>query len=226
MTDSASLLTANTQAIVANAQSLGLSWNLRIATVDLSTTTQGVTATFDGDTVSISMVNMTGNDLAAGTRVYVIMIETQGNFIVGYAGRPVLRLRIRNPSFTLTGGIDQTISWSTLDEIVGNWYSSALPVTSFAMPESGWYSITCILSTDTGGAVNSRQMISIEPSNSAPGMGGYFYRNFWSVGESTGCVTVIVPFNKADPFTVHCRQNTAGSMNAAANLIITKVKGP
>lgn len=77
------------KALIANAQDLGISWNLRIATVMAMVPgpLQGrtVNAVFDGDSVPITMTNMTGVELPVGTRVYVIMITTLGNFIVGFA---------------------------------------------------------------------------------------------------------------------------------------------
>lgn len=80
---------ALTKALIANAQDLGISWNLRIATVAAQVSgpliDRTVNAVFDGDSVPITMTNMTGVKLIAGTRVYVIMIPTLGNFITGFA---------------------------------------------------------------------------------------------------------------------------------------------
>jgi hypothetical protein len=78
------LLSIQAQAVVERAKSLGLIWNLRMATVDDGTVAAAVTATFDGDTVSMSMVSMAGT-FVVGARVYVLIIPPAGNFIVGFA---------------------------------------------------------------------------------------------------------------------------------------------
>jgi len=74
------------QAIVANAQRLGLTWTLRIATVNIVTSESRVDAVYDGDVEAIGMENITGEALATGLRVYVLMVPPGGNFIVGFVG--------------------------------------------------------------------------------------------------------------------------------------------
>lgn len=82
MSDLSETVGATVQAMVAQAQALGISWNLRLATV-VTISGQGVTIVFDGDTMVIAAVNMCGIPLTVGDRVYVVMIPTTGNYIVG-----------------------------------------------------------------------------------------------------------------------------------------------
>ncbi len=71
------------QAIVAQAQSLGLTWVLRLATVVASSGTSGLTVVLDGDTITISAVNASGHPMVSGARVYALMTSV-GNYIIGH----------------------------------------------------------------------------------------------------------------------------------------------
>lgn len=73
---------ANVQAkaIKANAQALGLTWTLRMATV---VDNSPVLATYDGDTEPIAMTSMIGA-VTVNQRVYVIGVPPSGNFICGH----------------------------------------------------------------------------------------------------------------------------------------------
>lgn len=75
------LAAATVDAIVERAKHLGLTWGLRMATVDNGDTASAVLATYDGDNVSIGMVSMVG-PLSTGDRVYVIQVPPGGNFII------------------------------------------------------------------------------------------------------------------------------------------------
>lgn len=76
------LISVGAQSIVANANRLGLTWQLRLATVVDGADTSAVIALYDSDSVNISMVSMIGA-LLTGMRVYVLQIPPAGNFIVG-----------------------------------------------------------------------------------------------------------------------------------------------
>ena len=209
---------ATVQAVVENAQRLGLTWALRPATVASS----DPTATFDGDTAPIAMTSLIGT-VRPGQRVRALIVPPSGNFIVGVID-PLPRLRLRNASFVLVGGADQTISWDIQDEATGGpWYAGGLPATTIMVPEDGWYSIVAALTTDTQGVANSRQIVSIEPSIASGGLGGFFYRTFWGIGEVQGSTSTYIPLTTADTITIHGRQNSAATMVAAATVIIAKV---
>lgn len=72
---------AQTQALIENAQRLGLIWVRRPATIS-SADLGAVTAIFDGDTEPIAMTSMIG-PVGVDQRVYVDIVPPAGNFIVG-----------------------------------------------------------------------------------------------------------------------------------------------
>lgn len=74
---------AQVQALIKNAQSLGLIWGLRPATVSGYDGSVAL-AVMDGDTVPIAVTSMIGT-LSAGQRVYVITVPPGGNYAVGEA---------------------------------------------------------------------------------------------------------------------------------------------
>lgn len=84
------------KALITNAQDLGISWNLRPATVIGDAVgplvNKTVNATFDGDSVPITMVNITGQPLVTGQRVYVLMIAQTGNYIFGFVDVPTVSI--------------------------------------------------------------------------------------------------------------------------------------
>lgn len=74
---------SSSEAVVNQANRLGLQWQLRPATVDVASP---VMATYDGDSTSISMTSMVGN-VSQGQRVYAITVPPSGNFICGFTGQ-------------------------------------------------------------------------------------------------------------------------------------------
>jgi hypothetical protein len=73
---------ASIQAAADEGARLGLSWQLRPATV---TNTSPLPAVYDGDSASISMASMVG-DIPVGQRVYAIFVPPSGNFVCGFPG--------------------------------------------------------------------------------------------------------------------------------------------
>lgn len=71
---------AAARTVVSDSQRLGLTWQLKLGTVADSTLS---TARLDGDTVAIRVINMTGQQLTVGRRVYVIVLPPAGNYVVG-----------------------------------------------------------------------------------------------------------------------------------------------
>lgn len=83
MADEADAAAATAQAIVKNADRLGLVWNLRNATViQTATPPDAVPAIYDNDSAIIGMTSLVG-PLFAGMRVWVIEVPPSGNYIVG-----------------------------------------------------------------------------------------------------------------------------------------------
>jgi len=77
------LIGIGAQEIVANANRLGLVWQMRIATVVDGDTPPQVSALYDGDDAAINMTSMIGG-LAIGARVFVLEVPPSGNYITGY----------------------------------------------------------------------------------------------------------------------------------------------
>jgi len=77
--------TATADALVQNAGRLGLTWDLKPATVK---SVSPLTVAFDDDTVAVGATSMIGT-VAAGQRVYVIIVPPSGNFITGTVGTNV-----------------------------------------------------------------------------------------------------------------------------------------
>lgn len=76
------------QEIKDNAQTIGMGWTLRPATVnDYDPATSTAQATLDGDAQSIPMISLAG-PLLAGSRVMVMIVPPSGNYIVGITGYP------------------------------------------------------------------------------------------------------------------------------------------
>lgn len=72
------------QSIVERAKELGLTWTLRPATVtSIGSSLNPIEITYDGDTVSIGAVNLTGGALALADRVMGLILPPSGNFIIG-----------------------------------------------------------------------------------------------------------------------------------------------
>lgn len=77
---------ASSQAVISEANRLGLQWQLRAATITSFSPVLGI---YDGDTVSIAMTSMVGS-VRIGQRVYVIAVPPSGNFITGFTTGPYL----------------------------------------------------------------------------------------------------------------------------------------
>jgi hypothetical protein len=79
----ASLIGLGAQALIDNAKRLGLTWQLRLATVVDAVSGNQLLVRFDGDETSVTAVSMIGL-VPANSRVYVISVPPSGNFAVGW----------------------------------------------------------------------------------------------------------------------------------------------
>ena len=91
---------ASAQALVANAGRLGLTWDLRPATV---TESAPLAVICDGDDTGIGATSMIG-PVAIGDRIYVITVPPSGQFVVGWVNnRPgVIAWGRRTTNFTVS----------------------------------------------------------------------------------------------------------------------------
>lgn len=78
-TEAPELIGVGVQATVETAARLGLTWQLKLATVTDASPLQAI---YDGDTAAIGMVSMVGT-VVVDARVYVLVVPPSGNFIVG-----------------------------------------------------------------------------------------------------------------------------------------------
>lgn len=110
------------QAVVDTANRLGLTWQLRIASLTQSDPPKG---RYDGDTVSIGMTSMIGI-VPNLTRVYVIQVPPSGNFIVGWVTGPfTARQTLSSTQSSLTFTVPTTLRriaayWSARSNAAAN----------------------------------------------------------------------------------------------------------
>lgn len=82
--DAPALFNTGIDAVVQNANRLGLTWEMLLATVANGTDATAVLALCDGDDTNLTMVSMIGT-LYQGERVYVIKVPPSGLYIAGRA---------------------------------------------------------------------------------------------------------------------------------------------
>lgn len=85
LSEAPDLISVGAQSLIDNAKRLGLTWDVRLATVIDGSITYGILAQYDGDDANIVMISLIGT-LVNGTRVYVLEVPPSGNFIFGSAG--------------------------------------------------------------------------------------------------------------------------------------------
>lgn len=83
------------QAIVAESQRLGLTWTMRLATIN---TVNPLTGTYDGDDTPIPMIDLIG--ATSGGRAWVIGIPQGGNYVIAYANTGWVRYLDANTTLT------------------------------------------------------------------------------------------------------------------------------
>lgn len=106
MSEESKNFSAGAQALVNDAQRLGLTWELRPATVGSPDPLQ---VTVDADIVPVGAISMVGA-LITGTRVYVILIPPSGVFVVGF-NDPSFTDRLSGPvNYSAAGAVGSTTS--------------------------------------------------------------------------------------------------------------------
>lgn len=78
------LVSTGVEELIKHAQALGLTWNMRLATVLAPQNVNKVQATYDGDTIAIGMIAING-PYTTNDRVYVIQVPPAGNYVIGAA---------------------------------------------------------------------------------------------------------------------------------------------
>lgn len=103
-TEAPALIGVGAQSIVDRAASLGLTWNLRPATISVAGTI-GIQITYDGDSRPINCVNMTGNYLFVGDRVMGMFVPPSGNFVTSILDIDTWHPFVFQNAWTNTGGV-------------------------------------------------------------------------------------------------------------------------
>lgn len=76
------LIGVGAEAIVERAKSLGIQWTIRPATASTYSSGIDAVAIFDGDSVALNMVNLTGSEILVHSRLMVMIVPPAGNYII------------------------------------------------------------------------------------------------------------------------------------------------
>lgn len=221
MNDQAStgLITAAVKEIIQQSQSLGLTWNLQICTIT-SATLNSLTVVFDGDTVAISAVNMTGFPLTGGDRVYCIVVPQSGNFVVGYVSN------VATIGFAATRAANQVIadstatpvSWDTqtFSSSAGFLVAGALPSSTLTIPTGfdGVYSVTANVLFNAAGTRNF-----LELSDN----GSLWVRSYYATPERFIGVSGTKFFVGGTTIRANVFQNSGGALTMTGAIWIYRV---
>ncbi len=198
--DDAGLEMARIKAIQDNAQRLGLTWQLRLATVLPNTTgtANSSPVVMDGDTAAIDAVSMIG-PLQGGMRVYVITSPPAGNHIVGMAdARPTKLGKAVAVDYSLALG---STTSATPVAIPG---APAVSITKYYDDTYLHFVFACTffssvaaqsIDIQTGrldvanGSFNTRQQVAGQASATLPA-GPYTFEGYWF--RNTGAGTLFV----------------------------------
>lgn len=202
------------QSLQENAQRLGLTWGIQLATV---TSSNPIRVRFDSDTVTLAVADgitsMIGT-VYAGQRVYVMSVPPAGNYIVGNASKQVgLRARIVSPQ-TIANAVQTTLSFSVIDEEIGGDFGST-PLTTITVPVNGIWAVAARGSLfSAGGARNFMQIGAITSAipNVAPS-----YRQSFVAGETLGTVGATFPLLVGDTFNISVYQE--GGANSTSGWV-------
>lgn len=200
------LVSIGAQALVANANRLGITWRLRLGTVTSAIDENSALVRLDGDTNSITVVSMMG-DIAAGRRVYVITIPPGGNYAIGLVdaigpgGRIASGLRTSaSAGFTAETVVD-TVTASLIDAATyGVWWYAQIQSTVAGDAAGGK-----IREDTVAGNVLTNQRVEMADAGAGYGVAQY--------GEYTATATG----NKVFVGTF-VRSNGTGTLTASASV--------
>lgn len=195
----ANLISDAARTIVQQAQALGLTWTLRIATVVTSSINGNATIVFDGDTVTISATNLTGSPFGGGSRVYCIMVPQSGNFIIGAAQLTALAYGCNSVQAMSAGSTVSAVYVAlpgspgvTINKVYDNtnlrfsmnlsFFTTGSSATTLFAVLSGSFQVAICKLTTPNGALNSHT--SIGGSGSLPNVpaGSKTWTGAWALG--------------------------------------------
>lgn len=176
-TDAPALIGVGVQAVVEQAQQLGLTWTLRPATVTAQSTASAGSITFDGDTAALYCINLTDQSYPAGTRVMGLITPTGIYIISGLT--PLARSTILN-NFA---GVGSTSSATYVN-------MPAPSSLTFTKASSESYLRVDAAPTMFVTGVTGSVFIAVNIDGVDYGMGGLFFNTF-SVHTSIPCFQLI-----------------------------------
>ena len=203
------------QEMVSQGRTLGLTWGFRLGTVaqaqgiaDIGG--QTVTVILDGDTVPMSVDNMTGQPVAAGDRVATVQIPPAGNFIIGSPtlGQPV-GASATGSAQSIPNSVGTNLTWDSVTFDSGG-FATTTPFTSWSIPTGldGVYAISARFALASAGG--TRNWITLEGS---PTFAGTDARAFFGTGENVGSTTVVLPLEGGNTIFAQVFQTSGGALN-------------
>ncbi len=202
------LIGVGAQSIVEGAQRLGLTWNLRLATVTSVSSIDSLNAVYDGDTATIGMTNMTGVPYAFGDRVYVIVVPPSGNFIIGRVGPPGTYCRLyRNASQSITHATNTSIIWDAEDSDVSGMHITNQSIINIL--STGRYHIEAKCSWAFNAAGERFMWLN---NNSNPILGTGVFQSASATNDVRLQTQVVQQFNAGNQVTVEVFQSSGGNL--------------
>jgi hypothetical protein len=211
----AELIGVGTQAVVEGAQRLGLTWDLKLATITQIITTgstKAIMARYDGDDTGINMVDMTSHGLVKGDRVYGMAVPPAGNFIVGVAGisPPLARLR-RSTNQSIPNNVFTEIIFTVEDYDTADGHDLNVNPDRYTAQAAGRY-LVCYHAAFAASAIGIRAMRlgvngAVVPASNCldPSPGAAAGTHY------TGSTTIQLNFNDYVTFQVY--QNSGGNLD-------------
>lgn len=199
------------QALKDNAQRLGLTWELRLATVNALDPT---TVTFDGETEPLAnseITNIANQPIGIGSRVWVLLVPPAGVYVISRVGQLGMRARVSNNP-TIPNNASTQLTWNSKDEQTGSAFFIRSSVTITA-PVTALWAITAQSVLAGGGG--TRNFIALNVTSRIPNSPS-LYRGFYGAGEQVATLGVTIPLLAGDSFNVTEFQNSGSGFGLTA----------
>jgi hypothetical protein len=157
------LVKVGVKSTVELARRLGLTWELRPATVSARSSPDQITATYDGDTEAINMIDLTGGQMI-GERAMGLFVPPAGNFLIGgrAGGRKQIAFTQRTTTSTAASAAQGVLRLDSIPLYVGNRYeiyTSTLAMFSSVAGDTG--SVRFSFTTDGSNAGTGSPLMSL-----------------------------------------------------------------
>lgn len=199
------------QSLQDNAQRLGLTWEIRLATVNDD---DPIALTFDGDDTPVQnaeITNVAGVPIGIDQRVWALVLPPAGIYVIARASDLQLGFRARvtnNP--TIPNNSSTTLTWNTRDEGSSFFTTSNTVV---RIPYTGLWAITAQSVLAGGGG--TRNFIALNVTSALTGA-PTLYRGFYGAAEQVATLGITVPMIAGDTFSVTEFQNSGSGFGLTA----------